>query len=144
MSTTAATGLRSWAKGMYATEAGVELLIRSFAGQFAQVGCPWIKPCHRPGVFWLDVATLLDYRGVCSGGERRVLTVVAALVDGRPVDDLADVLAGLDRQHLTLVLAASAHAAGSHDQVDVIRHGDQLALVDQPALIPWPENRRAA
>ena len=56
-------GLRAWAKGDYAQEAGVELLIRAFGGQFAQRGCPWVRPCHRPGWYWLDVRTLLDYSG---------------------------------------------------------------------------------
>jgi hypothetical protein len=33
-----AAGLREWARGMYATEAAVELLLRSFHGQFASAG----------------------------------------------------------------------------------------------------------
>ncbi len=144
MPATAAAGLRAWAKGDYPQEAGIELLVRAFRGQFAQTGCPWVKPCSRPGVLWLDVATLLDYAGVCSGGERRVLTIAAALIDGRPIPDLADVLAGLDRRTLTLVLAAIAHAAGSHEQADLIRQGDQLVFVRLPALIPWPTSTRRA
>lgn len=143
MAVSGAAGLRNWAKGDYAQEAGVELLARAFGGQFAQAGCPWMKHCHRPGLYWLDVTTLLDYSGVCSGGERRVLTVVAALVDRRPVDDLGDILAGLDRRTLALVLAALAHAAGSHEQADLVRDGDQLMFVSLPALVPWPDRRAA-
>lgn len=139
----AATELRSWAKGDYAQEAGIELLVRAFGGQFAQQGCPWVKPCARPGTAWLDVTTLLDYAGVCSGGERRVLTVVAALVDDRPIRDLPDVLAGLDRRTLVLVLAALAHAAGSHEQADLVAQGDQLVFVSLPALVEWPDRRAA-
>lgn len=136
-------GLRAWARGNYSQEAGIELLARVFSGRFADAGCPWVKSCSRPGVLWLDVAALLDYSGVCSGGERRVLIVVAALVDDRPIDDVGDVLAGLDRRTLVLVLAAFAHAAGSHEHADLIRTGDQLVCVPLPALVPWPDRRAA-
>jgi hypothetical protein len=34
----AAVCLREWARGMYATEAAVELLVRSFGGRFADAG----------------------------------------------------------------------------------------------------------
>src|SRR6478609_8065063 len=99
----AAEGLRGWAQGSYAGEAGVELLIRSFGGRFAQRGCPWIRSCPRPGWFWVDPEAIADHAGGLSGGERRVLAVVAALVDARPVDDLGDIMAGVDRRHLALI-----------------------------------------
>jgi hypothetical protein len=38
-----AAGLRDWARGMYATEAAVELLLRAFAGRFAHADQPWIR-----------------------------------------------------------------------------------------------------
>lgn len=145
MSATAVNGLRDWAKGDYPQEAGIELLIRAFDSQYAQRGCPWVKPCDRPGWLWLDVATLLDHQAVCSGGQRRVLSVVAALVDDRPIADLGDILAGLDRTNLRLVLAALSHAAGSHEHAELIRRSDELVFVPLPALVPWPdETRRAA
>ena len=36
------TDLRSWARGMYNTEAACELLIRAFDGRFTHCGYPWI------------------------------------------------------------------------------------------------------
>lgn len=143
MAVSGAAGLRAWARGDYAQEAGVELLARAFGGRLADTGCPWVRPCARSGVLWLDVAALLDHTGACSGGERRVLDVVAALVDGRPIPDLGDLLAGLDRPALALVLAALAHAAGSHEQADVVRTGDRLVCAALPALVPWPDRRAA-
>lgn len=135
---TAAAGLRAWARGDYAQEAGVELLVRAFGGRFARVGCPWVKACSRPGWFWLDVSVLLDHTAVCSGGERRVVAVVAGLVDGRPVD-LGDVLAGLDRDAVALVLAAMSHAAGTHEQAELVHHGgDGIVFAPLTALVPWP------
>lgn len=40
MTTPTADALRAWAKGIYPTEAGVELLIRS--GRAVYDGAPWI------------------------------------------------------------------------------------------------------
>ncbi len=49
---------------------------------------------------------------ICPGG---VLDIAAALAgDGQPVA-LGEAVSGLDRKHLELVLAAIAHAAGSHE-----------------------------
>jgi hypothetical protein len=68
-----------------------------------------------------------------------VLRAAASIADGHPVD-LGDLAAGLDRRALTLLLAAIAHAAGSHEHRDLIygsdgvpRPGDRL-----PPLIAWP------
>ena len=75
-----------------------------------------------------------------SSSERQVLQAAASIADGHPVD-LGDLAAGLDRRALTLVLAAIAHAAGSHEPrsithaPDGVRHpGDRL-----PPLVPWPQ-----
>jgi hypothetical protein len=134
----AAAGLRVWARGVYDQEAGVELLIRAFDGRFARQGWPWIR--RGDGGCWVDVPQLVSHLGPLSGGERRVLTVVAALIDGRhSVDHLGDLLAGLDRQNLQLVLAALAHAGGSHEQVDVVCADDQLRFVRLSAVVAWPD-----
>jgi hypothetical protein len=136
---TAAAGLRDWARGVYDQEAGVELLIRAFGGRFAQVNCPWIRSCDRPGSCWVDATELADHLGGLSGGERRVLTIAAALLDGgQLVDHLGDLVSGLDRGSLRLVLAALAHAGGSHEQVDVSRAGEELRFVRLPPLVAWP------
>jgi hypothetical protein len=88
----------------------------------------------------VDVPQLVSHLGPLSGGERRVLTVASALLDGhRKVDHLGDLVAGLDRGSLGLVLAALAHAGGSHEQVDVARVSEELTLAPLPPLIAWPD-----
>jgi hypothetical protein len=70
-----------------------------------------------------------------SGGQLRLLRAAASLADGQPVD-LADLTAGVDRPELTLLLAAVAHAAGSHEQhltVGPAHEGPPLG-----ALVGWP------
>ena len=132
-------GLRSWACGAYAEEAAVELLARSFGGRFASTSWPWVRPCDGGGWYWLDADAIWTGSGVLSGGERRMLNVVAALVGGQPLADLGGVLAGLDRGNLTLVLAAFAHAGGSHEQTIMIMTADDLPVFDTPgALVEWP------
>jgi hypothetical protein len=76
-----------------------------------------------------------------SGGARRVLTVVAALMDGQQViDHLARMVSGLDRQNLLLVLAALAHAAGCHEQAGLVGRGDEPMFVPLPPLVAWPDD----
>jgi hypothetical protein len=127
-----ANGLRAWAKGCYPEEAAVELLIRFSGGRFATPGRPWIRQCHRSGWYWCNPIEIRFHTFGLSNGERRVLTVVAALLGDEPVD-LLDIATGLDRATLTLVLAALAHAGGSHHDLDW-RTGAPL-----DPLIAWPE-----
>ena len=131
-------GLRAWARGMYATEAAVELLARAFNARFANAGQPWIR--HRPGGYWLDADTLAEHMGALSGGEQRVLTVVRALVSDEPLPDLAGILAGVDRDNLTLIMAAFSHAAGSH-QHSMVRWDGPTAAYNRPGpIVPWPDS----
>lgn len=133
-------GLRAWARGSYAEEAAVELLARGFGGRFASTAWPWVRACDRPGWYWLDGEAIWTGSGCLSGGERRLLGLVAALAGGQPVPDLAASLAGLDRANLGLVLAAFAHAAGSHEH-SVVRFGpDGLVITEPGALVGWPES----
>jgi hypothetical protein len=132
------TGSRAWARGDFAQEAGVELLIRAFDGRFAFRGCPWVRPCEQPGWFWIDTEAITEHSVGLSGGERRVLAVVSSLIGSAPVEDLGGLVAGVDRRHLHLILAALAHAAGSHKHVELVCHGDELRLDPLPALVPWP------
>lgn len=133
-------GLRAWSKGAYAEEAAVELLARSFGGRFASRGWPWIKGCDRRGWFWIDPDGIWTGSGALSGGERRLLNVVAALVGGQPLSDLGGVLAGVDRENLALILAAFAHAGGSHEHSLLILTDGGRPSFEQPGpLIPWPE-----
>ena len=107
----AADNLRAWAKGIYTSEAACELLIRAFGGRFANPGHPWVAPGD-PGAVWVDFAAITDTNiAALSGGEQRVLRVVASLGGGVSVD-LNDAVTGLDQVTSELVLAAIAHASG--------------------------------
>ncbi|HEV7726225.1 MAG: uncharacterized protein JWQ26_1421 [Modestobacter sp.] len=118
------------AVGDYAAEAAVLLLANSgywlprlqAAGLIAIAldgdaaeGGPWAA------VQWGELDGALRRGTVTgSGGELRVLRAAASLADGQAVD-LADLTAGVDREELTLLLAALAHAAGSHEHSAVVR-----------------------
>lgn len=135
-------GLRSWAKGLYPLEAAVELLVRASDGRFANPGYPWIQPCDQPGWWWLDHEAITD-DNLCalSGGEQRILRIVASLAGGTPVNLYAE-LPGLDRELMSLALAAMAHANGSHEHADIrIDHDRGVAVLDGhlPSLHPWPD-----
>jgi hypothetical protein len=132
-----AAGLRRWAEGSYAYEAAVELLIRAFNGRFARPGWPWIADTSGE-LSWLDAAQIApDTTGALSGGERRLLAVVAALAGEQPAD-ISEV-AGLDRDLLDLVLAAIAHAGGSHQHSDIRSgSGGRPEFARLPPLHPWP------
>ncbi len=134
-------GLRAWAQGTYPSEAAVELLVGFAGGRFATPGYPWIQPCEQPGMWWLDSSRIGDDTiGALSGGEQRVLRIVSSLAGGEPVD-LSESLTGLDRPTTGLVLAAVAHAAGSHEQADIRIDRERGVAVLQgrlPSLHPWP------
>ena len=76
--------------------------------------------------------------GALSGGEQRILRIAAALGAGTPVD-LSTAFDGLDRENTRLVLAAMAHAAGSHDHSDVIvsPHTAAVVVLRATSLFPW-------
>jgi hypothetical protein len=131
-------GLRAWARGMYATEAAVELLVRAFSGRFASAGQPWIR--HRPGGYWLDADALAQHTSSLSGGEQRVLAVVAALLSDQPLPDLAGILAGVDRGNLTLILAALSHAAGAHEHSEVRWDGPTAVYYRPGPILAWPDS----
>ncbi|MBA8794031.1 hypothetical protein FHX74_001636 [Friedmanniella endophytica] len=138
----AADSLRVWARGSYADEAAVELLARAFDGRFAVEGVPWVRPTGRPGCSYLDPDAIDTYSGGLSGAERRVLAVVAALTGDRPLHDLSGILVGVDRPNLGLILAALAHAGGSHQQADLILTPEnRVEFVELPALIDWAAPR---
>ncbi|NKX55921.1 hypothetical protein [Arthrobacter mobilis] len=120
--------LRAWAKGMHTIEAATELLIRAFGGRYAAVGRPWIRKDGSDGKPWIDFEVIPECIGGSSGGERRFLMLAASLADNVPVV-LSDTIPGMDRENLDLVLAAIAHAGGSHE------HSDKLG-----SLYPWPRS----
>lgn len=130
-------GLRDWARGSLPMEAGVELVLRSFGGRFARNSSAWIVT-EPGGRIWLDADALRRQSGVFSGGERRVTAIVAALIDRTPVD-IVDVVTGVDRANLHLILAALSHAAGSsqHFELDINDDG-RMSLSVAPPLVAWP------
>jgi hypothetical protein len=78
-------GLRSWAEGALSDQAAVELLVSCSNGRFVRTGCAWIRPCPRPGWFWLDADALTAHAETLTAeSERRVLLLAAALVGGDP------------------------------------------------------------
>jgi hypothetical protein len=105
MSTTIpnADALRRNAHGLYHAEAAADLFLDSgLASRF---------PIPEDGA--VDYAWLLILHGtVLSGGERRLLSICASLVDYAVQLSLADVTSGLDELHQELVVRAIAHAMG--------------------------------
>lgn len=101
--------LRSWAQGDPALAGAVELLASALGGRFAAAHWPWIV--IDGDAVWLDAeAITADSMSGLSGGERRILTVVAGLAVGAPVD-VRDVLTGIDPASARMVLSALARAA---------------------------------
>lgn len=130
-----AEGVRAWAKGVYPLEAGVELLIRQ--GRAIYQGAPWLT--DHGEIVTVDTDRLLNGIGAWSGGEQRVARIAASLLGGDRVD-LNEDLPGLDRSNLELVLAAVAHANGSHEH-SVMRfnaEGAPEGFDRVPSLYPWP------
>lgn len=144
--------LRAWAKGSYTVEAGTELLLRAFGGRYAAVGNPWVHAAGKsPEGYvesaWIDFEALGEHadNGAYSGGERRFLLLAASLAEKVPVV-LSDVLPGLDRANLDLVLAAMAHAGGSHQHSDIrVDEGGNMTLHTGylDSLHNWPRSLRA-
>jgi hypothetical protein len=77
-------GLRRWAQGALSDVAAVELLISFANGRHVRPGVAWVRPCGRPGWYWLDADALASYAATRTGDERRVLVLAARLVDGDP------------------------------------------------------------
>ena len=147
---THADDLRAWARGMYTAEAATELLLRAFGGKFAAPGNPWIHTSTEPEGpgqvrAWIDFAAIPDEVGPLSGGERRFLMLAASLAEDIPVV-LGDVVPGLDRESLDLVLAAIAHAGGSHQHSDIRMNDDGSMTLGRgylDSLHPWPRALRS-
>ena len=147
---THAYDLRAWARGMYPTEAATELLLKAFGGKFAAPGNPWVHTSTEPEGpgqvrAWIDFAAIPEEVGPLSGGERRFLMLAASLAEDVPVV-LGDLVSGLDRENLDLVLAAIAHAGGSHQHSDIRFNEDGSMSLGKgylDSLHPWPRTLRA-
>jgi hypothetical protein len=91
-------------------------------------------------VQWAELDPAVRTGVICgTGGQLRLLRAAAGLAEGQPVD-LADLTAGLDRAELTLLLAALAHAAGSHEHREVHRDTDGVPHAGAPlgSVVAWP------
>jgi hypothetical protein len=135
---------------MYPTEAATELLLKAFGGKFAAPGNPWVHTSTEPEGpgqvrAWIDFAAIPEEVGPLSGGERRFLMLAASLAEDVPVV-LGDLVSGLDRENLDLVLAAIAHAGGSHQHSDIRSNEDGSMSLGKgylDSLHPWPRTLRA-
>jgi len=112
--------LRNCAHGLYALEAGVELLIthatwlhrKDFRDQFVHPGVSITDGTELAEVDWPAAITALDAGQLpCSGSESRMLRLAASLAAGIPVD-LGSALTGLDNTNADLVTRAVQHASG--------------------------------
>jgi hypothetical protein len=140
MTTTHEDELRAWAKGSHPLVAATELLLRAFGGRFARQGNPWVIRDAEYGNVWIDFEQIPETLDELSGGERRLLMLAASLADVGVAVELGDVLPGLDREVLALVLAAVAHAGGSHEHSAIVENTDGTASFQrQTSLYPWPE-----
>jgi hypothetical protein len=141
-----AAGLREWAHGIDTSEAAAELLIRAVGGKLLHG--PWIQPRDDAGVgWWFDTTQInTDDGPSLSSGEHRLLEIAGSVADtGHPVN-LGDAVAGLDRPTLELVLAAIAHAGGSHHH-SAIRYdpdGQPTGIQHLATAYPWPDNDQPA
>lgn len=132
--------LRACAKGRHSVAAATELLIRSFGGRFAKPGNRWVIHEDQQPHYWINFEEIPDNVGGLSGGERRLLMIAASIADVGVEVNLGDYLPGLDRKILNLVLAAVAHAGGSHEHSDFIANADGTASFERlPSLHPWPD-----
>lgn len=133
--------LRDWAKGLHPLVAATELLIRT---RKAQHWRPWVLE-RDAGGWWIDFDAIPGHLSELSGGERRLLLLAASLGGTAPgcAVSLEDTITGLDRPTVDLVLAALAHAAGTHEQSGIEydkETGRPLGIVHyDESLHPWPD-----
>ncbi|MET3803951.1 hypothetical protein ABIB25_000937 [Nakamurella sp. UYEF19] len=129
---------------MYTTVAATELLIRGFGGRFAGAEQPWIHASSsedgQPHGAWIDFDVVPDRAGPLSSGERAYLLIAASIGSEQVQVNLSDEISRLGREHLDLVLAAIAHAAGSHQHSGLTfdRDGHPTGFTKLPSLYPWP------
>lgn len=141
------TALVRGAVGDYADEAAVLLLINfgHWLPQLQVADLITVVPdIDSAGLWaqitWADLESALGAgRIVGSSGDVWVLRAAASIAEGRRVD-LGDLAASLDRPSLTLLLAAAAHAAGSHDHWEPTHAVEELPHSGRrlPPLVPWP------
>jgi hypothetical protein len=133
--------VRRWAQGVYPVEAGAELLIRQKKAIYE--GAPWLRESgagRGQRMVAIDTSRLSEWAAAWSGSERRVAAVALSLIEDRYAVNLYDAVTGLDPEPLELVLAAIAHAAGSHEARMPLVDGTTLTGFSKPVNAhPWPE-----
>ena len=120
--------LRACAAGIYALEAGVDLLIghgswldrEDFHGQFIHTGISITDGVTEMAeIDWPAAISALDaWELPCSGGEERMLRLAASLAGGIPVS-LRDTLTGIDHRNIELVITAVLHAWGQRPAPEI-------------------------
>ncbi|GAA2897870.1 hypothetical protein GCM10010517_62940 [Streptosporangium fragile] len=111
---------RAWARGSYATEAAVELLIQHgtwlMRSDFRRMAVEYAPNVYNDTPYavisWETLHSAL-YNGLlpCSGSEAAVLRIALSIAEGHPVD-LGPAITRLDKTNLAYVLAAIRHAGG--------------------------------
>lgn len=119
MSVDLAGALRACARGMFAEEAAVELVLGTiwchrgdFTGAFIRTGTGLSGGVDMAWIDWAEAITSLEAGDLpCSSGEESMLRLAASLGGRIPVD-LRDALTGLDAAGLALVGVSVRHAGG--------------------------------
>lgn len=144
-------GLRAEAVGRLALEAAVELLIRhdrwlrepALVDRLVRVDDPLGEDLR---VDW-DTAADLIAEALLQPEDRSVLAIAASIAVGEPVA-LSQRIPAMRRDTVALVLAAIAHAAGTHLQVDHVGElntaGEWVATSTSPRVslgpvVSWPD-----
>ncbi|SDR72319.1 hypothetical protein SAMN04488543_0210 [Friedmanniella luteola] len=66
--------------------AAVELLALVAEGRLLRASAPWVRPCVRPGWYWLDPAPLAQLPGRLQHRDRQLVALAVALLgETRPV-----------------------------------------------------------
>jgi hypothetical protein len=117
-----------WAKGLFSTEAAVELLIGhglwlcrvDFLEIAVEFGREIADGVVLAAVDWEAAVAALEAGGLpCSGGKGRILRLAASIAAGVAVD-LGSALSGLDERNVAGAARAVLHAAGHRDMRAVV------------------------
>lgn len=127
-------GLRVWGAGYSADEAAVELLaalaeeLPALLDLFPTAADPWLLPCPRPGVWFIDARALMLAADRFPARVRPVIFAVAGLVDDGAQVEIGVTLAGVPVDWLWPVFAALVRAVGSPCPLLVVRESPQPVL----------------
>mgnify|MGYP003499512002 FL=1 len=113
--------LEGWARGAYDCEAAVMMLTRGtmwrrLKGDLLSVKA--IGTDEEGGRGWMDRDALEEYAldNGLSGGERRVLWLIASLLGVVTAPPIGELLSGIDDRNVAVFLQAAAHLAGWHER----------------------------